>query len=118
MSQRPDLPKKVIPFAPTPKPEPRNDRDPMDRSGEAIVALVERAAVLTKDDCDRAMALAHHLSIQLRAAEDRAAQLQAQIAYFQDRATRAENWLARIHHEIKERLVDRGSEQPRRPSAV
>ena len=44
----------------------------------------------------------------------------AQIAYFQDRATRAENWLARIHHEIKERLVDRGAgaEQPRRPSAV
>jgi hypothetical protein len=118
MSQRPENPKKVIPFAPAEKPAPRSDRDPMDRSGEAIVALVERAAVLSHDDCDRAMALVDHLSRELRAAEDRAAQLQAQIAYFQERATRAENWLARIHHEIKDRLIDRGAEQPRRPSAV
>jgi hypothetical protein len=91
MSQRPEHPKKVIPFAPAEKPAPRSDRDPMDRSGEAIVALVERAAVLSHDDCDRAMALVDHLSRELR---------------------------ARIHHEIKDRLIDRGAEQPRRPSAV
>ena len=108
-------PEEVRKFAPK---RPRSDGDSMDESGQAVLAMLQKAADLSNDNCDRAMSMAHKLSIQLRAAEDRAAQLQAQIAYFQDRATRAENWLARIHHEIKERLVDRGAEQPRRPSAV
>ena len=36
-------PKEEIPFAPKPR-EPRNEGDPVDRSGQAIVALLQEAA--------------------------------------------------------------------------
>ena len=107
MNQRmTDVPKKVIPFAPAEKEVPRNDVDPVDRSGDAIIALLEKAAQTADDDCKRAMDLAHKLSIQLRATEDRATQLQAHLDYFQDRAMRAENWMARIYKEIEEKLMN------------
>ena len=106
MSQRPtDGPKKIIPFAPAEKEAPRTGGDPMDRSGDAIIALLEKAARVADDDCKRAMDLAHKLSLQLRAAEDRANQLQAHLEYSQDRAVRAENWMARIHKEIEEKFM-------------
>ena len=88
-------PKKVIPFAPSEKEWPRGD-DQIDRSGQAIVGLLDQAARSAKDDCDRAFDLAHKLSLQLREAEDRAVQLQAQVDHFQDRALRAESWMVRI----------------------
>ena len=100
-----DGPKKVIPFAPAEKEPQRADSDPVDRSGELIIALLEKAARTADDDCKRAMDLAHKLSIQLRAAEDRANQLQAHVEYFQDRAVRAENWMARIYKEIEEKFM-------------
>jgi hypothetical protein len=39
------------------------------------------------------MALAHKLSMELRAAEDRTNQLQAEVELWRDRAARAEQWL-------------------------
>jgi len=104
-----DGPKKVIPFAPAEKPAPRKDGDPMDRSGDAIIALLEKAARTADEDCRRAMDLAHKLSLQLRAAEDRASQLQAHLDYFQDRAERAENWMTRIYKEIEEKFMNQRS---------
>ena len=41
----------------------------MDDAGQAIVAQIRTAADLAKEDCDRAMSLAHKLSMELRAAE-------------------------------------------------
>jgi hypothetical protein len=46
------------------------------------------------------MALAHKLAMQLRAAEDKITQLEAEVAVFRDRATRAESWLQTIHSAI------------------
>ncbi|SRR6266508_482921 len=116
MSQRAgDVPEQVLQFAPKEKP-PRNDGDPLDQSGQAIVALLQQAANLSNDNCDRAMGLAHKLSIQLRAAEDRINQLQAEVEQFQDRAARAEKWLFRIYKEIEEKLISprAGSQQASR----
>jgi hypothetical protein len=45
-------------------------------------ALLHKAAEMAKDDCDRAMALAHKLSFQLRAAEERAGELEVEAAHF------------------------------------
>jgi hypothetical protein len=126
MSPRPESLKKIIPFAPTepPRQESRQEsyppsrqeqRDPMDRSGDTIVALLDRAAHLTHEDTERAMALAHHLSRKLQAAEERAVALEAQVAFFQQRASRAESWLARIHHEINDKLIQRGGQAAARP---
>jgi len=46
------------------------------------------AAELANENCDRAMALAHKLAMQLRAAEDRIIQLEAEVSLFRDRVTR------------------------------
>jgi hypothetical protein len=56
------------------------------------------------------MALAHKLALQLRAAEDRIAQLEAEVALFRERAIRAEGWLQTIHSEIEQKLT-----APRQP---
>jgi hypothetical protein len=65
------------------------------------VALLQKAAEMAKDDCARAMDLAHKLSFQLRVAEETARKLEEGVAHFRDRATRAEAWLLRIHDEVE-----------------
>ncbi len=96
----PDKPATIVPFAPVPKGQPEG-HIVADDSGRTIVALLQRAAEMAKDDCARAMDLAHKLSFQLRAAEERARELEAEAAHFRDRAARAEAWLLRIHNEVE-----------------
>jgi hypothetical protein len=79
--------------------------NPADEAGQAVIAQIRKAAAVTNENCDRAMALAHKLAMQLRAAEDRLSQLEAEVALFRDRATRAEGWLQTIHSEIEEKLI-------------
>ena len=62
----------------------------------------QKAAEMAKEDCARAMDLAHKLSFQLRASEERGRELEAEAAHFRDRATRAEAWLLRIHNEVEQ----------------
>src|SRR5439155_16224089 len=76
--------------------------DPMDQVGQGLLALVQQAANISKENADRAMSRAHKLAIQLRAAEDRIAQLQEEVDHLQTRATRAEQWL---ENEIEEKLI-------------
>jgi len=97
-----DTPEQIAQFVP--KDRPRND-DPADQSGRAVVAMLQQAANLSNENCDRAMTLAHKLSIQLRAAEDRINQLQADVEHFQHRAAHAENWLRVIEKEIEKKLI-------------
>ena len=78
---------------------------PVEEAGQAIIAKIQKAADLSNENCDRAMALAHKLSMQLRAAEDRINQLEAEVELFRDRAVRAERWLHTIQKEIEEKLI-------------
>jgi hypothetical protein len=71
-----------------PKRQPRSYDTPVEEAGQAIVANVRRAAELANETCDRAMRLAHKLSLELRAAEDRINQLEAEVQLFRDRADR------------------------------
>jgi len=104
MNQRStNTPEQVLKFAP--KEKPRDDRDATDQAGHALVAMLQQAANLSNDNCDRAMTLAHKLSMQLRAAEDRINQLQAEVEHFQSRAVRAEGWLQVVQKEIEEKLI-------------
>jgi hypothetical protein len=64
-----DTPDQVLKFVP--KEKAQNKVPQVDEAGEAIVAQIRTAADLAKEDCDRAMSLAHKLSRELRAAEDR-----------------------------------------------
>jgi predicted nucleic acid-binding Zn-ribbon protein len=98
-----DIPEQVVKFAP--KERPRSYSTPVEEAGQAIVAKIQKAADLSNENCDRAMRLAHKLSMQLRTAEDRINQLEAEVQLFRDRAARAEHWLQTIHKEIEEKLI-------------
>ena len=95
-----DTPEQVLKFVPNERPR---------RYGplveEAIIAKIQKAAELSNENCDRAMKLAHKLSMQLRAAEERISQLEAEVELFRDRAARAEGWLQTIQKEIEEKLI-------------
>ena len=73
-----------------------------DDSGRAIVALLQKAAEMADGDCARAMDLAHKLSSQLQAAQERASDLEAEAAHLRNRAVRAEEWLQHIHNEVEQ----------------
>src|SRR5262249_7735368 len=64
-----EVPEQVLKFVP--KEWPNSYGAQVEEVGQAIVAKIQRAADLSNENCDRAMALAHKLSMQLRAAEDR-----------------------------------------------
>ena len=114
---RADTPEQVIEFAP--KGGPRSYTPLVDEAGEAIIAKLQKAADLSNQNCDRAMKLAHKLSMQLRAAEDRVNQLEAEVELLRDRAVRAERWLQTIQKEIEEKLIAprsaNATEQPSLP---
>ena len=52
-----------------------------------------------------ALEVAQKLSHQLRAAEDRIAELEAEVGIYQDKADRAEQWLHKVYTEIEERFL-------------
>src|SRR5258708_23895160 len=110
----PDKPATIVPFAPMSKVQ--SDANIVaDDSGRTIVALLQKAAEMAKGDCARAMDLAHKLSFQLRAAEERARELEAEATHFRDRAARAEAWLLRIHNEVESTFFQKKDRDPRQP---
>jgi hypothetical protein len=108
MNQRaPDTPEQVLKFAPKEKAPDKIAQ--LDDAGQAIVAQIRTAADLAKEDCDRAMSLAHKLSMELRATEERTQQMATEVEHWRERATRAEQWLRTIQQEIEEKLLARRS---------
>jgi hypothetical protein len=57
-----------------------------DDAGQHIVALMQKASDMAKADCQRAMDVAHRVSTELRAAEERAREFEAEAIYFRERA--------------------------------
>jgi hypothetical protein len=106
----PDKAGTIVPFAPTPKGQPEVVADD---SGRTIVALLQKAADMAKEDCARAMDLAHKLSFQLRASEERLREVEAEAAHYRDRAARAEAWLIRIHTEVEQTFFQKKEREPR-----
>ena len=104
MNQRAnDTPEQVLKFVP--KEKAQNKAPQVDDAGEAIIAQIRTAADLAKDDCDRAMSLAHKLSMEVRAAEDRTHEMAAEVSRWRERAVRADQWLRIIQNEIEEKLL-------------
>jgi len=91
----------VVPVTPS-APSAQTANIVVEEAGRAIVALLQKAAEVAKEDCNRAMDTAHRLSFELRRAEERAREAEAELAHFRDRATRAEAWLLRIHNEAEQ----------------
>jgi DNA repair exonuclease SbcCD ATPase subunit len=106
----------VIPFAPTHEATDRNGGDQLDQAGESILRLLHKAAGVAEENSRSALDMARKLSHQLRAAENRVAELEAELETYRDRAERAEQWLHRVYSEIEERFVHHVPSDGRRSS--
>src|SRR5215467_11016547 len=89
------------------------DGDPLDRAGQSILRLLQKAGDATDQDKRRAVDRAQRLSQELRAAEDRIAQLEDDVIAYRDRAERAELWLEKIRAEIEQQFPAKGRNLPR-----
>jgi hypothetical protein len=94
----------VIPFAPAKNAVPDN-ADQLDKAGQTILQLLRKAAGVAEANSRHAVDMAQKLSHQLRAAEDRIAELEAEVGVYRDKADRAEQWLHRVYTEIQDRFV-------------
>jgi hypothetical protein len=100
----------VIPFAPA---STSVNADQLDRAGQTILQLLNKAAGVAEENSRNAIEVAQGFSHQLHAAEDRIAELEAQAAAYQEQAERAEQWLHRVYKEIRGPLF---ASRPKRAS--
>jgi hypothetical protein len=92
----------VVPFA---RAEKTSGGDQLDKAGQTILQLLHRAAGVADENSRHALETAQKLSHQLRAAEVRIAELEAEVTAHRDRAERAEQWLHRVYTEIEDRFL-------------
>ena len=95
----------VIPFAPTQEGSGSNSGDQLDKAGQSILRLLHKAAGVAEENSRHALDMTQKLSHQLRAAEHRIAELEAEVEAYRDRAERAEQWLHKVHAEIEDRFL-------------
>jgi hypothetical protein len=86
----------VVPFAPG---------DALDKAGDSILKLLQKAAGVAEQSSQDALDMAQKLSHQLRAAEQRITDLEAEVETHGDRAERAEQWLHKVYSEIEDRFL-------------
>jgi hypothetical protein len=102
----------VVPFA-SGKNSHSGNPDQLDRAGQTILQLLNKAAGVAEENSRHAIETAQRLSHQLRAAENRIAELEAEVAAYQEQAERAEQWLHRVYSEIEERFMRRDQSERR-----
>ena len=93
--------REVVRFA----PKSQDEIEPIDQAGHALMGLLKKAANSSKENVERAMTVAHRLSLELRSAKDRIKELETEVERLESRATRAEQWLGAIKKEIEETLL-------------
>jgi hypothetical protein len=86
----------------------------LDKAGQAVLELVRRASGIAEENSRHALGTAQKLSERLTAAQTRVAELEEELASFQERAERAEQWLHRLHGEIEGQFhaISGGSQRP------
>ena len=100
-----DSESEVIPFVRAERPSPSDGADQLDKAGQTILQMLHRAAGVAEENSRHALETAQKLSHQLRASENRVAELEAEAAAYQERAERAEQWLHRVYTEIEDRFL-------------
>jgi len=101
----------VVRFAP--RTGVSDNTDQLDKAGQTILSLLHKAASVAEENSRYALDMAQKLSHQLRAAEDRIAELEAEVELYRDKADRAEQWLHKVYSEIDEWFIKRPQEKPR-----
>ena len=92
------------------------DASQLDSAGQAILKLLHKAAGAAEANSRQALETAQKLSSQLRAAEDRIAELEGEVQHYRERSERAEGWLQKISMEIEDRLLNQPEEKRRQVS--
>jgi hypothetical protein len=95
----------VVPFTRARNGAAAGTDNQLDKAGQTILQLVAQAAGIADENSRHALGMAQKLSDQLRAAEDRVAALETELAASQERAERAEQWLHRVYTEIEDRFL-------------
>jgi CRP-like cAMP-binding protein len=103
----------VIPFSTAAKSPGSGDVDQLDAAGQTILKLLHKAAGVAEANSQHALDMAQKLSHQLRAAEDRISELEAEVQTYRERTERAEQWLHKIYTEIDEQFIRRPGEKRR-----
>jgi chromosome segregation ATPase len=93
-----------------------NDSSQLDSAGQAVLKLLHKAAGVAETNSRHALETAQELSRQLREAENRIAELEAENQLYREKAEQAEQWLHKISTEIEERLIRKPEEEQRRMS--
>jgi cell fate (sporulation/competence/biofilm development) regulator YmcA (YheA/YmcA/DUF963 family) len=93
-----------------------NEDDQLDSAGHAILDLLHRAAGAAEANNRKALETAQKLSSQLRAAENRIAELEAEVQHYREKSERADQWLRKISSEIEDRFSSGLEEQRRQMS--
>jgi chromosome segregation ATPase len=81
------------------------EADVLDRAGNALLGLVNRAARTAEADLQAAREVAEKLADQLRAAQSQINELEASVRYYQDRTEHAEKWLNQISSKIQQSFL-------------
>ena len=95
------LARTVVPFSPT---DEGSSSDQLECAGKSILRLLEKAAGVAEENTQHALVMAEKLANQVRAAEDRIAELEEEVLAHRDQADRAEQWLHKVYTEIEERF--------------
>jgi outer membrane PBP1 activator LpoA protein len=98
-------PDSVIPSAPGAKNGSLANADQLDKAGKTILSLLHKAAGVAEANSQQALELAQKLSHQLHMAENRIAELEAEVGIYQDKADRAEEWLHKVYTEIEHQFL-------------
>jgi outer membrane PBP1 activator LpoA protein len=88
----------------------------LDSAGHVILKLLHKAAGAAEANSRRALETAQQLSTQLHAAQNRIAELEAEVQLYREKYDRAEEWLRKIAMEIEDRLIKQPQEQRRQLS--
>ena len=115
MTDRPDS-ESATRLTPTGNNGASKEADQLDAAGQTILKLLHKAAGVAEANSQQALAMAQKLSHQLRTAEDRIAELEAEIGIYREKSERAEQWLHKVYTEIEERLIRQPEEKRRRMS--
>jgi hypothetical protein len=89
------------------------DSSQLDSAGQAILKLLRKAAGAAEANNRQALETAQKLSSQLRTAEDRIPELEAEVQLYREKSERAEEWLSKISMEIEDRLINQPEEKRR-----
>jgi predicted ribosome quality control (RQC) complex YloA/Tae2 family protein len=115
MSDQPDS-ETATRLTPTGNNGASKETEQLDAAGQTILKLLHKAAGVAEANSRHALEMAQKLSQQLRAAEDRIDELEAEIEIYREKADRAEQWLHKVYTEIEGRLIRRPEEKLQRIS--